>query len=107
MSARCNAIIHDKDNESKAILYRHTDGYPEKILPELERLVQKSACLLKETGYHWNCPERLAGMLVALSTDQNGAPEFVPCLNIHDDIACLYHIVVCEHGLPEVTGGVR
>lgn len=38
MATRCNIIV--KDKESKIQLYRHWDGYPEAVVPELEQALQ-------------------------------------------------------------------
>ncbi len=33
MSTRCHIIIEDKDTDCQTILYSHSDGYPEEIVP--------------------------------------------------------------------------
>lgn len=38
MSTRCTIHFHDSgEDEAAAIIYRHSDGYPEGILPDLDR----------------------------------------------------------------------
>ena len=39
MSTRCNVVV--KDGYQELWFYRHHDGYPESILPDLEPIMQK------------------------------------------------------------------
>ena len=39
MSTRCNVVV--KDGYQELWFYRHHDGYPESILPDLEPVMQK------------------------------------------------------------------
>ncbi len=40
MGTRCNILITDAAGE-KLWIYRHSDGYPEQVLPQLEELMEK------------------------------------------------------------------
>ena len=39
MSTRCNIVVRDGDDE--LWFYRHSDGYPESVLPDLEPLMER------------------------------------------------------------------
>ena len=47
MSTRCNIVVRDGDKE--LWFYRHSDGYPESVLPDLEPLMEKLRdCTLRD-----------------------------------------------------------
>ena len=99
MSTRCNVVLHNQNGEQKAILYHHCDGYPDNMMPKLQSLFSKAGRLLNEKV---DDPERVAAMLVALSVDESGGPQFVPCLGTHDDIEYLYRVYLDESGVVDV-----
>lgn len=87
-------MINNNTGTEKAILYRHCDGQPEVMMPELDRLVQQSKRRLEERSYCKTDPEKIAGMMVVLSADDNGMPSLLPCLRQHDDIQHHYHVSI-------------
>ncbi len=63
MSTRANIII--KDQYSKLWFYRHSDGYPEGTMPELERFLS-----LVKDGFIRNNTGQAAGWLIILGAQE-------------------------------------
>ena len=94
MSTRANIII--KDDISKLIFYRHSDGYPVGALPTLKKFM----CLLND-GKIRNNTTQAAGWLIiigALEYSEMGdinnwkVGAYEPTANLHGDISYLYTI---------------
>lgn len=125
MATRCNIRFVTNDNAiADGALYHHYDGYPEFMLPKLEKFLTKAKELLKndEQGYErsWWIGSAVASTLSMLSIEdynepllpfstkransswdietpdrpRNGLPCFVLCDKIHDDIGHLYTVVI-------------
>ena len=134
MSTRCNIEIYDRLDEEnpRAILYHHADGYPDFMQGKLERFMEAAYEYLKEAGYpYWWDAERVAAVLIALSiedyeeplkpfsTDRGnqfesknanakyridgGVPVFQPCLQLHGDIAYIWKVRLLPEGKFEIT----
>ena len=89
MSTRCNVAIHNQNGTKKAMLYHHCDGDPESMQPKLHRMISEATRLLGGMSYD---PEKVASVLIALSVDEGGIPQFMPCLERHGDVEFLYHV---------------
>jgi hypothetical protein len=94
MSTRCNVTFRERSGsgwKDGPILYHHHDGYPDAMLPKLDRLFLKATTTLREQNQSVDA-EKIAAMLVAESTDPQGIPSFCPCRRIHDDIEYKYEV---------------
>ena len=60
MSTRCNVVIRDSD--TALIFYRHTDGYPSRVVPILEKFLKTPN--LKKTAI------QSSGWLVVMGRDE-------------------------------------
>lgn len=130
MSTRCNIEIYDDqwDKEKPgAILYHHSDGYPEFMLDKLNTFLKETYELLKEAEYpYWWDSERVASIMILLSVEDykealkpfstdrhnkcdnenmddayrpyHGIPVFQPCLTLHSDIDYVYKIHLTKEG---------
>ena len=108
MSTRCEIAISDESGQVKAKLYRHFDGYPDRVFGDLTGDIPAAFQKLKKAGRHFNA-ESLAAMLVVGSVDSNGVPGIVPCQNTHDDLAYRYLVQVEDESsiTVEMDGGIR
>lgn len=62
MSTRCNIHFTDRTGEVEANIYRHGDGYPEGVLPDLEKFFAAVEAQTRDTRY--NDPSYLAAKFV-------------------------------------------
>ena len=60
MSTRCNIIIGD---QWKLYIYRHSDGYPSSIIPDLRKFMKWVKEQTNETA-RFNTPQQFAGWLI-------------------------------------------
>jgi len=86
MSTR--ATIQFKDRYNTFYVYRHCDGFPENILPDIETVVEKAKG-------RWSDPE--CGMLVSffLGThfkEKNRMPDYEMTSSWHGDESYRYHV---------------
>ena len=117
MSTKATIHFHFKDNErSEAIIYRHWDGNPDMVLPDLERFgydVKEQA-----PNTRFDDPSYLAAKYVVWQAHENArrydGEKYVPttmldfssvgvCTQDPADIAYRYHVWCDSDGLPEVT----
>ena len=122
MSTRAQVIIKDEFGDELRF-YRHSDGYPEGIMPSLEKFL----CWVKEGKIKDNV-EQAAGWLILIGAEEYrqrydgtlkesvtqpsedykisggkcGAFEPCPCRSLHGDIAYLYEINLHEKSIREV-----
>lgn len=88
MSTRCTIRFSDGDEEF--FVYRHCDGYPENILPDIEAVIEKSKG-------RWSGGE--AGILVSMfladnfDSDKKRLPEYWMTSGHHGDESYLYDVV--------------
>jgi hypothetical protein len=120
MSTRCNVEIYDSyPSEPGAMLYHHSDGYPDFMRGKLERFLTAAYRHLQEAGYpYWWDSERVAAVIVLLSVEdydeplrpfstdradryEPGAnkyrhlvPVFQPCLHRHGDIEYVWRVIL-------------
>jgi len=123
MSTRCNIHFHGWDRTLSNI-YRHSDGYPEGVLPDLERFFTELAAATNDPRF--DSAEQLAARYIVwqaleLAVDYDFSGEKMkktpkackfdflgvsPCLEDHGDIEYTYK-VDCdnrdERGFPTVT----
>src|ERR1039458_10039215 len=123
MSTRCNVEIYDSFNTENpgAMLYHHSDGYPDFMMGKLDRFLKATFEYLTEAGYsYWWDSERVASILILLSiedyknplkpfsTDRankydiknptqeyridGGVPVFQPCMKLHRDIEFVWRV---------------
>lgn len=69
MSTRCNIHFTDKTGEIEANIYRHGDGYPDGVLPDLERFFAEVEAQTKDTWF--NDPSYLAAKFVVWQAGEN------------------------------------
>lgn len=107
MATRCEIAISDRSGQVKAKLYRHLDGYPDRVFADLKSDLPAALQKLKKAGRHFSA-ESLAAMLVVGSVDSNGVPGIVPCQNSHDDLAYRYEVKVEDESsvTVEMNGGI-
>lgn len=104
MSTRCTInFTYNKQVHSK--IYRHYDGYPEGVKPDLKRFFQE---VQKECqgDNRFNDPSYLAAKFVVWQARQNGEglrfTGVAPVLEDPDDIEYTY-FVNCSGNKPKVT----
>lgn len=89
MSTRCNIIIRDTDGRAMQ-LYRHSDGYPEGVIPDLKEAL----------AYAWDLPRFEAddfSAAIVRAWKQHGGGiyidgNYIPWQSVHGDIEFLYVI---------------
>ena len=124
MSTRCNIHFVGHGGHLTSNIYRHSDGYPEGVLPDLEKFFTELAAATRDTRF--NSPEQLAARYMVwqaiqlavdydfsgkeMKTTPKASPlDFLgvsPCLEDHGDIEYLYKVNCDEHddkGFPIVT----
>jgi len=120
MGTRCTVHFHYGDNTSEAIVYRHWDGSPRTMLPDLERFFQAVTHQASDTRF--SDPSYLAAKFVVWQADQNAKRyngskreyekteplDFLSvgvCLKDPADIAFRYHVhcgLYTKEGTPTV-----
>lgn len=78
MSTRCTVRLYDQRKEAEygpTMLYHHSDGYPDFMLPMLHEYMGAVYEHLKEAGYpYWWDQERVAAVMVLLSVEDYSVP---------------------------------
>ena len=79
MSTRCMVQFHYDNNEKHgALLYHHSDGYPDYQLLKIVEFLKETYNRLSLFGYaYWWDPERVAAMFVLLSAGSYDKPNLV------------------------------
>lgn len=95
MSTRCEIAVCHNDGRIAAKLYRHCDGYPKVVKPDLVQGITKAYRLLKKSIGHFDA-EQLAALLIVQSQDNRGMPGIVPCQNTHGDLAYRYRVTIVD-----------
>jgi len=94
MSTRCNIVVRDGDKE--LWFYRHHDGYPESVLPDLEPLMER----LREGSLRDNVGQ-FSGWLIITGRRGHGrvgsyddwkVGDYEPTTGLHGDVAYVYEI---------------
>lgn len=101
MSTRCNVTLTDKQG-CKAMLYKHHDGSPETMMPELASRLSAAHRRLSDKSYFVDS-EKISAVMVALSTDESGVPDYHPCLTQHDDIEFRYDVHLADDDTCQIT----
>jgi len=101
MSTRCEIAVCDKDGRIAAKLYRHCDGYPKSVKPDLVLGIPKAYRTLRK-GMKCFDAESLAAMLVVQSLREDGTPRIVPCQNTHGDLAYRYRVTILDDSTVEL-----
>jgi len=110
MSTRCTVHFHYRDNqEPEAIVYRHSDGYPNSqhgVPASLERFFTDVETQTKDTRF--NDPTYLAAKYVVWQANEYSGDEMLDFLSVGvmqsdpGDIEYRYHIW-CNSDKPNVT----
>ena len=111
----------------EALLYHHTDGYPEFAMKKIRAFLAGAAERVTQPPCLWWDSERVAACFVAASIgayeapsfDPNlkvgggrkgqgngsgiGIPDFQPCVELHGDIEYLYRICLGAPGQAKIT----
>ena len=95
MSTRCNVVVRDGGDE--LWFYRHSDGYPESVLPSLEPLMEK----LRDGALRDNV-NQFSGWLIVLGNEGYGrrspgyddwkVGHYEPTTGLHGDVNYVYEI---------------
>ena len=99
MSTRANIII--KDNSDKLFFYRHSDGYPEGTMPQLEKFMS----WVKEGKIRDNVGQAAGWLIMLGNAEYESGVEpgsdgvsgwkvgaFEPTTGIHGDVEYIYTI---------------
>ena len=116
MSTRCTIhFCYGSMEETEAIIYRHCDGYPEAMLPDLDRFFSDVENQTKDTRF--SDPSYLAAKFVVWQSRENieayegyemhvGGPlDFLGlgiCMEDPGDIEYRYHVVCMDNNRPRV-----
>jgi hypothetical protein len=95
MSTRCEIAVCHNDGRIAAKLYRHCDGYPKVVKPDLVQGITKAYRLLKKSIGHFDA-ETLAALLIVQSQHNRGLPGIVPCQNTHGDLSYRYRVTLLD-----------
>ncbi|QDV30336.1 hypothetical protein Spb1_22650 [Planctopirus ephydatiae] len=95
MSTRCEIAVCANDGRIRAKLYRHCDGYPDVVTPDLVAGVKEAYETLTNTGHGLDA-EKLAALLICQSLDKRCMPRIVPCQNTHEDLAYRYQLTIFD-----------
>jgi len=115
MSTRCQVIVQDSFGPTSAVwLYRHSDGYPENMLPILQDFLSQV-----EKGVLRDNAEQSAGWLIIMGHVEYGVPDtpdskddaygwkvgaFEPCAPFrHGDTEYLYLVDVSNNKISVLT----
>lgn len=101
MSTRCEIAVCDKSGRIEAKLYRHCDGYPKVVKPDLVAGITKAYRKLKKSIGHCDA-EKLAALLIVQSLDDRGMPGIVPCQNTHGDLSYRYRVTILNDSTVEL-----
>ena len=118
MATRATIHFHFEDDDAvEAIVYRHWDGDPDMVLPDLKQFFDDVKEQTRDTRF--NDPSYLAAKYVVWQAHENArvynqeADKYIPsamldfssvgvCTQDPGDIACRYH-VWCKSEGPDVT----
>lgn len=95
MSTRCQIGVYnkkeDKFEDFQALIYRHADGYPSEVLPEIEKFLKdwKERRGIEDAEY---CGARLLQYLCNNKDLFTGTLGYGICNNFHEDIEYFYKI---------------
>jgi len=101
-----------QNTDYDALLYHHSDGYPDFMLPKVISFLKTSFKKLEELGYpYWWDGERVAALFVMLSAGDyripefggNGEPKFHPAIHYHGDLEYLYRVFLVNEGQFHIT----
>lgn len=129
-STRCQIELYTAfedgtvEKKPEAVLYHHSDGYPDFMKPKLERFLKATYELMKKAGHgYWWDGERVAAVMIMLSAEDysqplipystnrpdhyasgasmdavyrpnGGIPVFQPACQRHGDIEYLYKVII-------------
>lgn len=102
MSTRAQ-ISFNSGGQRSALIYRHSDGYPEGLGQDLLTFFKEVAGQTSDTRF--TDPEYLAAKWVVFDSTSGGTLNFLGvgiCVDLHDDIDYLYN-VDCDGGHPTPT----
>jgi hypothetical protein len=135
MGTRCQVQLHDTDEKDSfgAMLYHHMDGYPDFMGPYLVKMLEAVREFIDRTGFAWWDSERVAAVMVLLSSTHydepgfpdesriapdrktmlmaevgkydfdGGVPHFQPSQTIHGDIEYMWHVYLSAEGAFRIT----
>ena len=106
MSTRANVEFYTYYEDAKstgkkpykgALLYHHSDGYPEWMGGRLIKALEDAKNQLAQAGHsYWWDSERVSAIIVAQDANSSeyrkGVPAFQPCSELHGDIEYLWRI---------------
>jgi hypothetical protein len=107
MSTRCNIVARDGDSE--LWFYRHCDGYPESVLPDLEPLMEK----LRDGSLRDNLSQ-FCGWLIVKGHEgykrHSGFNDwkvgnYEPTTGLHGDVEYVYELDLRLHTLKCLSWG--
>ena len=109
MSTRCNIhFAYGPDEPPKANIYRHSDGYPKGVLPDLDTFFAEVEAQTRDTRF--NDPSYLAAKFVVWQAGQNargGKPLDFISLGITSEDASdgeyVYTVTCRGPGRPTIT----
>jgi len=107
MSTRCNILVRDGDSE--LWFYRHSDGYPESVLPDLEPLMEK----LRDGSLRNNLSQFCGWLIVKGHEGYKRHPGFndwkvgnyEPTTGLHVDAEYVYELDLRLHTLEWLRWG--
>ena len=107
MSTRCNIVVRDGDDE--LWFYRHSDGYPESVLPDLEPLMEK----LRDGSLRDNLNQFCGWLIVKGHEGYKRHPGFndwkvgnyEPTTGLHGDAEYVYELDLRLHTLEWLRWG--
>ena len=107
MSTRCNIVVRDGGDE--LWFYRHSDGYPESVLPDLEPLMEK----LRDGSLRNNLSQFCGWLIVKGHEGYKRHPGFndwkvgnyEPTTGVHVDAEYVYELDLRLHTLEWLRWG--
>ena len=107
MSTRCNIVVRDGGDE--LWFYRHSDGYPESVLPDLEPLMEK----LRDGSLRNNLSQFCGWLIVKGHEGYKRHPGFndwkvgnyEPTTGLHVDAEYVYELDLRLHTLEWLSWG--
>ena len=106
MSTRCNIVVRDGDDE--LWFYRHSDGYPESVLPDLEPLMEK----LRDGSLRNNLSQFCGWLIVKGHEGYKRHPgydwhvgNYEPTTGLHVDAEYVYELDLRLHTLEWLRWG--
>lgn len=101
MSTRCNIVV--REGEEELWFYRHSDGYPESVLPDLKPLMEK----LRDGSLRDNLSQFCGWLIVKGNegyTRHSGYDDwkvgnYEPTTGLHGDVQFVYELDLREKTL--------